>query len=401
MRPEWFGDGVACSASSAAGIQLAYNYVGAHGGGTVKLANGSYPVAGPINMNLNYVGLEGQGGAYSSSTRIVFTPTGQAQCAINMGAGAAVLSNNWLRHLTIATADTTTYKTAICVSDGSTIPIDDVFIRGFTGGLTGTVSGAANSGTGEIRLTVSGAASAGWNDGWAVAVSGVGGTTEANFGWPIVVSGSNTIDLKGSKFVNAYTSGGTITASSTGIRTLGRELDTVSASVSADLPLRISTNPNVAGGSEALDNSTFTNMTLAQAIGTNCVVMVDPNVVFTAVNFLGTQSWGGGKSKFCWRDNLAVGISEGLHIEHVKAEQASATGGFTFDIEPNNTLYNLHLNDVWLADTNGIFLRNVANWQLDVAHWLASTGVCLDINATVQNTQINGSFWLAGTSTEI
>jgi hypothetical protein len=70
------------------------------------------------------------------------------------------------------------------------------------------ITGAANNGSGLIRLTV--ASSAGWTTGDVKAISGVGGTTEANGNWTITVINSTHIDLQGSAFVNAYTSGGIV-----------------------------------------------------------------------------------------------------------------------------------------------------------------------------------------------
>lgn len=67
------------------------------------------------------------------------------------------------------------------------------------------VSGAANNGSGLIRLTI---ASHVFTTGDIAVVRGVGGTTEANGRWVVTVINSTTIDLQGSTFANAYTSGG-------------------------------------------------------------------------------------------------------------------------------------------------------------------------------------------------
>lgn len=71
-----------------------------------------------------------------------------------------------------------------------------------------SISGAANNGSGLIRLTVS--STSGWTTGDVKAVSGVGGTTEANGNWTITVINGTTVDLQGSTFTNAYTSGGIV-----------------------------------------------------------------------------------------------------------------------------------------------------------------------------------------------
>lgn len=71
-----------------------------------------------------------------------------------------------------------------------------------------TVSGAVNNGSSLIRLTVTGH---GLTTGASVAVYGVAGTTEANGQWIVTVIDANTVDLQGSVFAHAYTSGGTVT----------------------------------------------------------------------------------------------------------------------------------------------------------------------------------------------
>lgn len=73
-----------------------------------------------------------------------------------------------------------------------------------------TVTNAANNGSGLIRLTVSSTTTL--TTGQEVGVSSVGGTTEANDTWIITVIDGSNIDLQGSVFSNAYTSGGTVQA---------------------------------------------------------------------------------------------------------------------------------------------------------------------------------------------
>ena len=75
-----------------------------------------------------------------------------------------------------------------------------------------TITGAANNGSGLIRIALS----PGYNGppalvtGGFLNVSQVGGTTEANGTWLITLVGDGVhVDLQNSVFVNAYTSGGT------------------------------------------------------------------------------------------------------------------------------------------------------------------------------------------------
>lgn len=77
-----------------------------------------------------------------------------------------------------------------------------------TPGTGVSVSGAANNGSGLIRLTVS--STAAMSTGNVRSVSAVAGTTEANGRWTITVVDGTHIDLQGSAFVNAYTSGGVV-----------------------------------------------------------------------------------------------------------------------------------------------------------------------------------------------
>lgn len=71
-----------------------------------------------------------------------------------------------------------------------------------------SITGAANNGSGLIRITATGHTFA-TSD--RINIYGVGGTTEANGVWTITVINANAFDLQSSTFTNAYTSGGTAT----------------------------------------------------------------------------------------------------------------------------------------------------------------------------------------------
>jgi hypothetical protein len=72
-----------------------------------------------------------------------------------------------------------------------------------------TVLGAAAGTAGVVRLTVNSTSQA--QTGHEVQVANVGGTVEANGTFPMVVVDANHIELTGTVFVHAYTSGGTAT----------------------------------------------------------------------------------------------------------------------------------------------------------------------------------------------
>lgn len=73
-------------------------------------------------------------------------------------------------------------------------------------GSTFNVANTANS-SGLVRITTS--VAHGFSNGDRVKISGVGGTTEANGQWTIKNVATNTFELSGSVYSNAYTSGGT------------------------------------------------------------------------------------------------------------------------------------------------------------------------------------------------
>lgn len=79
---------------------------------------------------------------------------------------------------------------ALCLADGATAK---------------TITGAANNGSGLVRITAVGH---GYSTGDIIKQDGILGTTEANGTWEITVITANTYDLNLSTFTNAYTSGG-------------------------------------------------------------------------------------------------------------------------------------------------------------------------------------------------
>lgn len=91
-----------------------------------------------------------------------------------------------------------------------------------------TITGAANNGSGKVRLTVG--STSGWTTGDTKTISGVGGTTEANGTWQITVVDGTHIDLATVNYSNAYTSGGVVGGS---LDLLSFSLDSVST---ASLP---------------------------------------------------------------------------------------------------------------------------------------------------------------------
>ena len=92
------------------------------------------------------------------------------------------------------------------------IELGDQYMRFITQGgrleeAATTITGAADNGSGLIRITTS--AAHGYSNGNFIAVRSVLGTVEANNDWSISGVTGTTFDLVGSTFTNAWTSGGT------------------------------------------------------------------------------------------------------------------------------------------------------------------------------------------------
>lgn len=101
---------------------------------------------------------------------------------------------------------------------------------GSNGNAALTITGAANNGSGLVRLQVADTST--FATGQRKVVAGVVGTVEANDSWIITVVDATHIDLQGSVFANNYVSGGTIGAGfeeialGSGLRMTGSVLST-------------------------------------------------------------------------------------------------------------------------------------------------------------------------------
>jgi hypothetical protein len=94
-----------------------------------------------------------------------------------------------------------------------------------------SITGAANNGSGLIRITV---ATGTLTTGQVVTITGVGGVTNANGTWTITVIDGTHIDLQGSTFAGVYTSGGTVGGS---LDALTSSLDTFAVSALAQIAM--------------------------------------------------------------------------------------------------------------------------------------------------------------------
>ena len=96
-----------------------------------------------------------------------------------------------------------TMAPAVRVNASCLLDVDGCYFENSNSGKA--ITNAANNGSGLIRITSPGH---GLETSNFVYIHSVGGTTEANGIWVVTVIDSNTFDLQGSSFANAYTSGG-------------------------------------------------------------------------------------------------------------------------------------------------------------------------------------------------
>lgn len=143
-----------------------------------------------------------------SSSAVTTTCSNAAQAALNTWVPAPSATTQdwyWIAGDTNPTTQVFSYQGGFVTNSGTTFK---AWLAAGPGSLQATVSGAANNGSGLIRLTTTSTANFQTNQWWQVA--DVVGTTEANGTWAITVIDGTHIDLQSSTFTNAYVSGGVV-----------------------------------------------------------------------------------------------------------------------------------------------------------------------------------------------
>lgn len=204
--------------------------------------------------------------------------------------------------------------------------------------------------------------------------------------------------------ISAYPSGLWTATGGTavGLRTQGRELGIINNSQSsADTPIEIASNPNVAGGSEDLDSWSFRDLTLVGelAAATHHVVNVDASVSIFNTRFDGHQNWIGGLDGFHWVGSGAA-ASMGLYFSGLKVEQAPTAAGFAVNIQSINGLYNLKIDTSNVGDRKGILLRNVVNADI-VSYMQVIAAVGMDADLTNRIINFSACYWLPGVTASL
>jgi hypothetical protein len=208
--------------------------------------------------------------------------------------------------------------------------------------------------------------------------------------------------------ISAYPNGQwtATSAAAVGINTQGRELGVISnMQIYADTPIRISTNPHFAGGTEDLDSWSFRDNILVapQSSATTNVITVDAVVAIFNTHFEGHQNWIGGVDGFHWLATNSA-ASFGLYISGIKDEQAGASGGHSVFVDPSSGLYGLSIKDSLIGVRNAIEIRNVNNTVLsNVIYSPGGASNNMGLNADLTNSLIDfsGCSWITGTTASL
>lgn len=218
------------------------------------------------------------------------------------------------------------------------------------------VTGAANNGSGLVRITIS---SHGYSNGDYVAIRNVAGTTEANGDWAISGVTTNTFDLVGSSFANAYTSGGTS----------GKIVQIVTPYLTAELfELRVAQSKDVMyichrnHEVQKLARTSATTFTLTEVVFAT-PAFNDINVTATTINPSGTTgniTLTASSGLFASTDvgsYWRIGDRHGTPKKYGYVKVTGYTSATVVDATVTQTLNNSSATDTWAApawsDTDG------------------------------------------------
>ncbi len=211
-------------------------------------------------------------------------------------------------------------------------------------------------------------------------------------------SGITLIDVKFASWSDA-------TFESVAIQTKGREqLKASRLELDADLPIRISQNPNVARNTVLdADHFHFEDCALLCTVGTSYgCVEVDDGVNVANMVFDGYQAWvRPGGNAFNWDDTSSIVNSFQLTFENVRVEQTQNPTAYSFFISHNSNLTNPIFNGVYCdPGMNSFYLRKVQRPTL-FGSQSPTTGVALDADATCDDIQWTNVQWQASSTISI
>lgn len=300
-------------------------------GKTIYLSSGQYKVTSELVIESAYTHLLGDG---EGSTTIVFAPSGDATCLRVQNSSPTIITGGSVTNLRFYGADDGYAKTAIHLVDIDNYTIQNIAIEG-----AATVSGTSF---------------------WS------GGTTAG--GKP----------------------------ASIGLKIQGRDLSRVSDIViAADTAVNIGINPNPAGTPRIdMDHFNFNNCYFLSNDNPN--INVESGVNMTSTVFGGYQAWVLGTYGFYWNDTSSTANSYNLFFDNVRGEQGSSSSAYLFYLKSNSNIQDVAINNAYFsADRNGVYLRSVANIQLNNIFFNGAGKEALNADSTVDGIVLNNCLWNA------
>lgn len=196
-----------------------------------------------------------------------------------------------------------------------------------------TITGAANNGSGLIRLTM--ADTTGLTTGIIKTVSGVVGTVEANGTWTLTVINSTTVDLQGSTFANNYISGGTLGGAveeislGTGLSMNGNVMNAAPAPAGSFKALTIKVTSNTTAAVVADYVTTINGSGGFQTTALNCTL----NMASTGINGLDVGSISTSQWYYVWamvKDDGTTGCTASLQSTANATFLSNRPAGYTY-----------------------------------------------------------------------
>ena len=198
-------------------------------------------------------------------------------------------------------------------------------------------------------------------------------------------------------------------SNSIGLLLKGRELVNIEeGAIYADIPVRISANPNRSDGS--LDAANFKDTLLVAPISgaTQPVILVDSGAILTQVVFDG-GAWIGGTYGLYWVDTTSTVSSVNMRISDLRWEQQSDANGWFVYIDKSgggaSSMEQLAIQRVSTgagASANGIYLRNTHFLSIDDYQYGSTSKTGLEIgSSTVKNVRLNNCEFNTGSTVTI
>ena len=189
---------------------------------------------------------------------------------------------------------------------------------------------------------------------------------------------------------------------SRGLWLRGREITHINDfSISADLPMQVSANPNHSIG---CDHLTIGNGIIITTVATNYAMHIDNGVNVTNLLWRGQTSVNLGAGVVVWVDSTSSIVHSSVRFQNIRGEQFTAGTSYMFHIEPNLGIQSLEFKNIFGGlDINGFLLRRFQNVQMSGVEYVDAAKVGLDAIGTNVGSSIAlaGCLWQVGATASL